>query len=290
MGFMRRVGGQVDAIVEYWIGYSVEPAARVLASSAWAPDERRAYCGRCGGSIGPGEGEGPRESPVDGRGAPEDERGDRRRRPACASCPARPIADGIVRLGPYSGDLREWILAVKYGRRWVEMAELLGRRLGRAVLDARDLAIDPERVVVVPMPMPWRRRIARGIDHARVLAWAAAREMRAPAHMVLARSNAPPQSSRSARARRRAGGLGLRVARSWRRGRRAGLAREPLQGCHVVLVDDVATTGTSLRAAAGRLRTLGPARIVGAVVAVADRRSRRDRGAVRLGRIAPAAS
>ena len=45
------------------------------------------------------------------------------------------------------------------------MGEALGRLLGTAVAE-RDV-VDMDRIVIVPMPMPWQRRFYRGIDHAR---------------------------------------------------------------------------------------------------------------------------
>ena len=64
----------------------------------------------------------------------------------------------IVRLGPYTADLRNWILEVKYYRRWGEMAHIMGRMLGEAILEKRIVSRD--RAVVVPMPMPWQRRVS----------------------------------------------------------------------------------------------------------------------------------
>ena len=218
-----------------------------MEEAGWRGDGPEAYCHRCGSSVGPGE------ATTTG----------------CGSCRnGGGIADGIVRLGAYGGVLREWIIAVKYVHRWTEMAELLGRELGRAV--AREGVVEAGRAVVVPMPMPWQRRMYRGIDHARVIAWGVAGSMRAPLVGVLGQSNGPPQVSLPRGERERSGGRHLRVRRP--------LGRWKLAGLDVVLVDDVRTSGASLRHAVWLLRRLKPARIVAAVVAVADDYARRDRG------------
>jgi predicted amidophosphoribosyltransferase len=245
----RRLAAYLDTLAERWIGYSLPPAGRVIEASDWAPDERDTYCPRCGDSVGPGE-------------ATDS---------GCGSCRDRPALtpDGVVRLGPYSGELRDWIIGIKYGRRWAEMAELLGRALGRAVRQA-DL-IDIERAIVVPAPMPWQRRMYRGIDHARTIASGVARQLHAPSLNVLARANGPPQVSLSAGERARAGSRGLR--------RRRRIGGWPLNGLHLVLVDDVRTTGASLKAAARLLRPLKPEKVIGAVLAVSDDRARRERAA-----------
>jgi predicted amidophosphoribosyltransferase len=246
----RCVMTMLDAVAEQWLGHALPPAERAIERSDWAPDARDAYCPRCGDSVGPGEGSDS----------------------GCGTCRDRPaIADGVVRLGPHSGDLREWILALKFERRWIEMGHHLGARLGEAVLDSR--RIDPQRAVVVPMPMPWQRRMYRGIDHARVIAWAVGRRLRAPMIDVLAKSNGPPQIELAPSVRARSGSRGLRIRRR--------LGGWHLDGLHIVLVDDVRTTGASLKAAARLLRKLRPERIIAAALAVSDDAARRDRAAQR---------
>ncbi len=111
------------------------------------------------------------------------------------------------------------------------------------------------------MPMPWQRRLYRGIDHARVIAGGVAAELDAPLLSLLARANGPPQVSLRATQRSRNAGR-------MRRQRRAHLL--PLDGHTVVLVDDVRTSGASLEAAARLIRRLGAGRVVGGVLAVAD--------------------
>ena len=238
-----RLGAAADELAEVWLGYAVPPAERALDAAGFAPDDPDHYCGRCGGSMGRGEAR-------DG---------------GCASCRARPaVADRVVRLGPYAEPLRWWILQIKY-HHWSEMGLALGRALGRAVRETEDP--DPGLALVVPMPMPFARRLYRGIDHARVIAEGVARELSAPLLPLLRRSNGPPQITLGATDRRRTAGRGMRL------GPHSGRLRTG--GRWLIIVDDVCTTGGSLRAARRRLRPLEPQRTVAAVVAVADDPRRR---------------
>ncbi len=241
-----RIAGYLDAAAEQWFGHTIPPPARVVRECGWMPDPREAYCRRCGDSIGPGE------ATANG----------------CGACRARPpIADGFVRLGPHSKELRNWIIQIKYQQRWFEMGRLLGRRLADAIIDAE--AVDRERTLVVPMPMPWQRRIYRGIDHARVIATAVAGGLGSPVELVLKQTNGRPQVDLPPSRRARS------VARRMHARRRFG--GWDLKGLDVVLVDDVKTTGASLRAAVRLLKKLGPDRIIAAVLAVSDDVARRER-------------
>ena len=176
-----------------------------------------------------------------------------------------PVA-GIVRLGPYVDPLRQWIRSIKY-QRWSDMAELLGRQLGVALTESK--LLDVSRCVVVPMPMPWQRRVYRGIDHALAIAGATAAELRAPLLRVLAAANGTPQVDLSPTDRVRRGGRGIRLRR-----RPGGWDFRDHQ---IVLVDDVQTTGASMQRAARVLRRSRPVGVIAAVLAVSDDRARRDR-------------
>ncbi len=237
----------IEEVERTWLGWTLPPPRRAIAEAAWAPDQPAAYCGRCGGSVGPGE--------ADAGG--------------CAGC--RRIAvmtHSMVRLGAYTGPMREWVRAIKY-RGWAEMGELLGGVLGRSVAHHAGARLPAHgELIVVPMPMPWQRRMYRGIDHARVIAAAVARELDAPVVPLLAQRNGPPQVALQKRLARRGGRVRLRR-------RAAGLA---LGGYSVVLVDDVRTTGASLDAAARQLRRLRPVLVLGAVLAAADAPGRGDTG------------
>ncbi len=241
-----------------WLGWSFAPPERVLASFAWRPDAPDAYCGRCGASVGPGEATAT----------------------GCGACRGRPVAhDGIVRLGTYAGPMIDWVCAIKY-QRWGEMAETLGALLGRS-LGARlgaSSGLRAERTLLVPMPMPWQRRIYRGIDHAALIAAAAAESLGTACRALLAAENGPPQVS---------------IPRALRGGRHSGMrlrrcaSSGSLEGIEVVLVDDVRTSGASLGAAARLIRGLGPQRLLAAVLAVAEPARRRAPGHAAAGRRRP---
>lgn len=108
----------------------------------------------------------------------------------------------------------------------------------------------PDAVVTWAPTAPARRR-ARGFDQAEVLARAAARRWGLPCRALLRRSGGTPQAGRSAGERR--GNPSFAVS---------GAA--PVT---VVLVDDVATTGATLTAAARALRSAGAVTVVGVVAA-----------------------
>jgi len=242
----------MDRACAYWLGYARPPVLRAMRDAGWQPDAPKQYCQRCGDSVGPGE-----WTPG-----------------GCARCRnASAPADAFVRLGPYVDELRDWILAIKY-ERWTSMAAALGKRLGEAVEQSR--IIDPQRAVIVPMPMPWQRRLYRGIDHAHVIASGVSAQLGVPIARVLSKTHGPPQVTLTSTDRQRLGGKNLRIRRR--------LGGWPLDGLHVLVVDDIRTTGTTMRRAVRLLRYLDapPAKIIAAVLAVSDpsarhiRRQRRE--------------
>ncbi len=122
-----------------------------------------------------------------------------------------------------------------------QLGEALGRRFGPALA-----AVD----VVTPVPLGFWRRLGRGFDQAEAIAAALAPHCGPgrPLRRLLARRRAtPPQSLSSFTERRRNLEHAFRPtaeARAWR-------------GCHILLVDDVVTTGATLEAAAAALLAAG---------------------------------
>lgn len=99
--------------------------------------------------------------------------------------------------------------------------------------------------VVTWAPTGTRRRRQRGFDQAELLARAVARRWGLPCRALLRRSPGPAQSGRSAAERRANPSF-------------SSLRRVPAT---VLVVDDVATTGATLRAAAMALRAAGATRV-----------------------------
>ncbi len=159
----------------------------------------------------------------------------------------------VAALGSYDGILRRAVLALKRGRRDVVAV------LAEALAERFDGEFDGGPILV-PVPTTARRRGERGFDQGLLLARGIGN--RAGVEVLCAlrkRRGAGPQHGRS------------RTERLAASGRFVCAAPELLTGVGVLLVDDVVTTGSTLRDCAAALERAG-ARVAGAiVVAHADR-------------------
>ena len=194
------------------------------------------YCPRCGSTVGP-------NIPIGDDG--------------CAACPTTlPRFARTVRLGPYHQPLRGVIHDLKYYRCNI-MRRRLGRLLGQAVAgQCRGELFD----LALAVPMHWRRRLARGADHAAILARAVAGQLKLPAGDELIRiRHTPPQTNlpRSQRIRNVRGAFAVRRAGS-------------IAGANVLLIDDVTTTGATANEATAALLKAGAARVCLAVIAKSE--------------------
>ena len=175
---------------------------------------------------------------------------------SCRACPSTlPRYDCVIRLGPYEDPLRIIVRQLKYHRQEALRGHL-GRLLGAAVAARCEVPLD----LVLSVPMHWRRRLARGYDHALVLAKAVAGELDLPVGNELLRVRHTPPQAHLTRTRRIEN---VRGAFDVRRG--AALA-----GAKVLLVDDVTTTGATANEAARGLLRAGASSVTLAAVAKAE--------------------
>ena len=169
---------------------------------------------------------------------------------SCAACREHPPAfDRLLSLWSYEDPLPAVVQALKFRR-----LDYLGRHLGEALADrwASELAgFD----AVVPVPLHWRRRLLRGYNQAERIARALARRLDLPLAPVLRRVRATPPQTSLGKAGRLAN---LRDAFRLGPGAR-------VRSLHLLLVDDVATTGATLDAAAVVLRKAGAAAVTALV-------------------------
>ncbi len=164
--------------------------------------------------------------------------------------------DSAYSFGSYEGTLRELIHLFKYGK-----VESLARPLSRFVLRAipLDLNID----LVMGMPMHWRKHWERGFNQADLLARSIAKRRGLRLATNLARKRYTKAQAGLTEAERRDN-----LKDSFR-------VRRPAQvrGKQILLVDDVFTTGATLRSAAAALKEAGAAHVTAVTLARVDRRN-----------------
>lgn len=164
----------------------------------------------------------------------------------CGTCrKGKPNFDATYSYGSYDGPLRELIRLFKYSR-----IESLSKPLSRLMVRAipRHLSFD----LVMPMPMHWYRQWRRGFNQAELLARPVARQYGMPLSRHLRRVRlGKVQAGLGAEARRENLKRAFRVKRT-----------DEISGKKILLIDDVLTTGSTLRAAAGALKAAGAAEVV----------------------------
>jgi ComF family protein len=161
---------------------------------------------------------------------------------------------GATRLGPYDTRLRDAILRMKSA-----LGESLAEAMGRVFAEQAWKHWENAGIeLVVPVPLHWWRRLARGYNQSASVARELANSLKvefAPELLKRVRDT-PKQFQKSATARRE----NVKGAFRARSGAR-------LKGRCVLLVDDVMTTGSTVAEAAKTLKDAGARRVTVAVLA-----------------------
>jgi ComF family protein len=198
-------------------------------------------------------------------------------RPPGALCPACLARARPAEAAPPPAGLDWWVAAFAYEGAVREAVARIKYRNARSALSP--LAVALQGVLLTPGPGPvdlitWppttpARRRERGFDQAEHLARRLGRLVDVPVQACLIRSAGPSQTGRTARERRVGPGF------------TAVAGNRPLAGRQILVVDDIATTGATLAAAARALRVAGAAGVAAATIARTPRRNRPPRGADR---------
>lgn len=221
--------GWWERIERTYLGVTSMPWRRRLEVAGFAADSSDAWCFRCGRTVGA------YEVVASGEDA------------GCTACRGTRVPwQRVVRLGTYRGVVRGAVLEIKNSA-FARLASDAGGDLGRQIVRCLELEeLSAADAVVVPVPTSMWRRLARGIDHPLAIA----RGVRDGAGLRLAemltRQHRPMQTGSTLETRRRNVAGSMRVRMAWQ--------ATPPAARVVVLLDDVMTTGATMREAARALR------------------------------------
>lgn len=141
----------------------------------------------------------------------------------------RPPADDLVHALKYEG--------------WPELGSVMGDAVARVAPDSCD------SMVVVPMPTTAERMRSRGYNQAELLAWRVAEVRGLPMRHALRRTEGRRSQTSLTPTERSENVRGVFEAKS--------SVMSALEGAHVLLVDDVLTTGATASEAASELGRMG---------------------------------
>jgi len=173
----------------------------------------------------------------------------------CYRCRGRKLwFDATIAAGAYEGELRELVLTMKQSE-----GDSVSLAIGRLIWHQRREHLEKLQAdVVAPIPLHWRRRLVHRTNSAGLLAEVLASRLRVPLaeRLLRRRRHTVPQST-------------LTPPQRWTNVRQAFIVggRRQLKGAHVILVDDILTTGATCSEAARALRKAGAARVTVVVAA-----------------------
>jgi len=162
--------------------------------------------------------------------------------------------DATIALGMYGDQLKEILLRMKQAE-----GDALSLAIGRLIWQKRGERLATIGAdVVTPIPLHWRRRVAHRTNSAALLAEVVSSKLGLPRADGLLRRN-----------RSTARQFDLTPPKRWENVRKAFSVRAGyhLRGAHVLLVDDILTTGATCSEAARALRSGGAARVTVLVAA-----------------------
>ena len=150
----------------------------------------------------------------------------------------------LAALGVYDKKLEEFVLRMKQPQQEA-LTLAAGRLLARRI---RTLAWEPFPELVTTIPMHWSRRILRGVNSAAILAEAVASELALPLALDIGSVTrmVPRQSSLTPSRRRRNMRGVFHISSAFQ-----------LQAAHLLVIDDVLTTGATANAFSQALRLAG---------------------------------
>jgi competence protein ComFC len=164
--------------------------------------------------------------------------------------------DAAYSFGSYEGPLRKLIHLFKYAK-----LESLALPLSNLLL--RAMPIDERFDLVIAMPMHWRKRWERGFNQAELLAQPVAKRCRVKLAMNLRRKRYTKAQAALTEIQRRENLKGSFSVRN----------AQQIAGKRILLIDDVFTTGATLRSAAAELKAAGAAHVTALTLARVDQRS-----------------
>jgi ComF family protein len=198
-------------------------------------------------------------------------------RPACERCGAPLASDGmpcpfclgkgirnyhrVLRLGTFDEPLKGLIHQMKYHRQWAMAEQLAGRLLARESVSTLLAEVD----VIVPVPLHFYRQFTRGYNQAALLARCISKSSGKPVAQPLKRVRHTESQTHQHSRRQRFDNL--RNAFKLTSG-------DAIRGKRVLVIDDVMTTGATLKEIARALRGARPASLSALVLAVADPKHR----------------